>query len=235
MPRFQRMTFRGQKVWAELGPDGQPAADPEGRVEIRYKLEDQRAYRAHVGNLVPIAGAEPVDAAAAPPANAAGAKPRPAARPTRPRAARAGAEPAPRAAADAEVPPIIAYTDGACTGNPGPMGIGVVLVAGDRRKEISEYLGTGTNNVAELTAILRALEAVKDRDRPVLVHSDSSYAIGVVARGWKAKANQDLVARIRALGATFRALRFVKVAGHAGVPENERCDELAREAIVRRA
>jgi ribonuclease HI len=69
----------------------------------------------------------------------------------------------------------------------------------------------------------------------VLVHSDSSYAIGVVARGWKAKANQDLVARIRALGATFRALRFVKVEGHAGVPENERCDELARAAVARRA
>ena len=130
---------------------------------------------------------------------------------------------------------MVIFTDGAALGNPGPMGIGVVLVAGAHRKEISEYLGVGTNNVAELTAVLRALEAVKDRDRPVLVHSDSNYAIGVLAKGWKAKANQELVARIRAVGAAFRRLHFVKVEGHAGVPENERCDELAREAILRRA
>src|SRR5438309_6949357 len=97
-------------------------------------------------------------------------------------------------------PPIIAYTDGACTGNPGPMGIGVVLIAGSHRKEISEYLGPrGTNNIAELTAILRALEAIKDRSRPVVIHSDSAYAIGLLSSGWKAKANTELVARIRAL------------------------------------
>jgi ribonuclease HI len=234
MARFQRRVFRGQKVWAEVGADGQLAADPEGRVEIRYKLEDTRAYRANGRNLEVIAGAEPVDAAALPPAAAAGgATPRPA-RPRRKSPAPAPA-PAPGPVTDGlDVPPIIAYTDGACTGNPGPMGIGVVLVAGDRRKEISEYLGVGTNNIAELTAMLRALEAIKDRDRPVLLHSDSNYAIGVVGKGWKAKANQELVARIRALGATFRALRFVKVEGHAGVPENERCDELAREAITGR-
>jgi ribonuclease HI len=116
------------------------------------------------------------------------------------------------------------------------MGIGVVLLSGPHRKEISEFLGPhGTNNIAELTAIERALEAVKDKRRSVIVYSDSSYAIGVLSQGWKAKANVELVARIRALVATFSALRFVKVRGHAGVPENERCDELAREAIERGA
>ena len=126
--------------------------------------------------------------------------------------------------------PIIIYTDGACLGNPGPAGLGVVLLCGDQRKEIKESLGRSTNNVAELTAILRALEAVKDRERPVVVHSDSTYAIGVVSKGWKAKANKELVLKIRSLLPRFSALRFVKVPGHAGVPENERCDELAREA-----
>src|SRR5262244_1793599 len=129
--------------------------------------------------------------------------------------------------------PILAYTDGACTGNPGPMGIGVVLLSGLHRKEISEYLGPrGTNNIAELTAIERALEAIRDRNRPVIVYSDSSYAIGVLSSGWKAKANRELVERIRALVERFPNLRFVKVAGHAGVAENERCDQLAREAIA---
>jgi ribonuclease HI len=233
MPRFQRVIFRGQKVWAEVGADGQLAADAKGRVEIRYKLDDPRAYRANGRNLEAIPGAEPVEAT--PPADGAG-PPAPRKRAARRTAAAAPAAPAgPAAPGGEDVAPIIAYTDGACTGNPGPMGIGVVLLAGDRRKEISEYLGIGTNNIAELTAMLRALEAIKDRERPVLLHSDSNYAIGVVAKGWKAKANQELVARIRALGSTFRALRFVKVEGHAGVPENERCDELARDAIARRA
>jgi len=129
--------------------------------------------------------------------------------------------------------PIIIYTDGACSGNPGPCGIGVVLLSGRHRKEVSEYLGIGTNNVAELTAMLRALQLVKDRSRSVRLHSDSAYAIGVVSKGWKAKANQELVADLRALSAHFPRLQFVKVAGHAGVPENERADELAREAVAR--
>ena len=135
---------------------------------------------------------------------------------------------------------IVVYTDGACSGNPGPMGIGAVLMGdgfGERKRlELSEYLGTGTNNIAELTAIERALDAipVKHRGRPVLIHADSSYAIGLLSQNWKAKANQELVARLRDKLRTFPAVRFVKVSGHAGVPENERCDELARQAITGR-
>lgn len=126
------------------------------------------------------------------------------------------------------------YTDGACTGNPGPMGLGVVVLdlSGEpARRELSEYLGVGTNNIAELTAILRGLQ-VLPRDRPVVVYSDSSYAIGLLSQNWKAKANQELVAALRRLLREFPAVHFVKVAGHAGVPENERCDELARAAIT---
>lgn len=131
--------------------------------------------------------------------------------------------------------PIHIYTDGACSGNPGPMGIGVVLMADERRKEISEYLGPlGTNNIAELTAILRGLEAVKDRKRPILVYSDSAYSIGVLSKNWKAKANLELIAAIKKELARFASVKFIKVAGHSGIPENERCDELARQAIESR-
>ena len=129
--------------------------------------------------------------------------------------------------------PIIVYTDGASLGNPGPAGIGVVLRAGGRRKELSEYLGVATNNVAELTAILRALQTVKDRKRRVVVHSDSEYAIGVLTKNWKPKKNKELIASIRRLMAEFADLSFVKVAGHAGNPDNERCDELAKAAAMR--
>jgi ribonuclease HI len=117
--------------------------------------------------------------------------------------------------------------------NPGPMGIGVVVVDGKERRELSEYLGVGTNNIAELTAIERAL-AICPRERTVLVHSDSAYALGLLGKNWKAKANQELVARLRKLAAEFKDVRWVKVAGHAGVPENERCDQLAREAVEKR-
>ncbi len=78
-----------------------------------------------------------------------------------------------------------------------------------------------------------ASELVPLQDRPVLVYSDSSYAIGLLAHGWKAKANQDLVAELRELLGSIRRLRLVKVEGHAGVSENERCDLLARQAIAR--
>ena len=119
------------------------------------------------------------------------------------------------------------------------MGIGVVVIDGPSRREVGEYLGTGTNNIAELTAIERGLELAEeltggDSRRRVRVYSDSGYAIGLLSQGWKAKANQELVARIRRRLAEVPNVEFVKVAGHAGVPENERCDELAREAITRR-
>ena len=102
------------------------------------------------------------------------------------------------------------WTDGACSGNPGPMGIGVVVLHDGQRKELGEYLGVGTNNIAELTAIERGLEMVAEmakaeasgsakeispRMRRVRVYSDSGYAIGLLEQGWKAKANQELVAR----------------------------------------
>jgi ribonuclease HI len=130
---------------------------------------------------------------------------------------------------------ILAYTDGACSGNPGPAGIGVVLVCGTHRREISEYIGDGTSNIAELTAVIRALEAIKQRSRDVICYSDSKYAIGMLAQGWKAKSNKELVERARGLAATFERLRFEWVPGHAGVVENERCDQLARTAVRSRS
>jgi ribonuclease HI len=126
---------------------------------------------------------------------------------------------------------ILVFTDGACSGNPGPAGIGIVLVCGSHRKEISEYIGEGTSNIAELTAVMRALSSIKARDRHVILHTDSEYAIGALTKLWKIRANKDLVEQARALAATFANLRFEWVPGHAGIAENERCDALARAAI----
>jgi ribonuclease HI len=126
------------------------------------------------------------------------------------------------------------YTDGASSGNPGPSGIGVLLKYGDHEKTISKYIGEATNNIAELEAIKAGLLAVRKRNKPVRVFTDSSYAHGLLAFRWKAKKNQALVARIRDIASEFSDLKFIKVKGHAGEENNERADELAVSAIKKR-
>lgn len=132
---------------------------------------------------------------------------------------------------------ITVYTDGACSGNPGPCGLGVLVCWGDREEECSEYLGEGTNNIAELTAIYRGLQKIhgegKHHQRVVLC-TDSQYAIGVLSKGWKAKANQGLIAEIKATLKSFKTIRFEYVKGHAGIEGNERVDELARQGVEAR-
>jgi len=132
--------------------------------------------------------------------------------------------------------PIIVFTDGACSGNPGPGGFGVVLRAGNTQRVISGWLGDQcTNNIAELTAILRALEAIRDPSRPVHLFSDSAYALGLLTQNWKAKANTELVATLRRKVREFSHLKLIKIEGHAGHEGNELADKLARAAIVNRA
>ncbi|MEO5731281.1 MAG: ribonuclease H, partial [Byssovorax sp.] len=125
---------------------------------------------------------------------------------------------------------IIVYCDGACSGNPGPAGLGVVVVDAGRRVELSEYLGLHTNNIAELTAVLRALGEIPE-GRPAMIYTDSQYSIGVLQKGWKAKANVELVAKLRQVLKTRPAVTLAYVPGHSGVPLNERADQLAREAV----
>jgi len=227
---WSRMSFKGQPVWVRVGPDQRPILDSEGRAEMKFRQDDPKSYRPARSNLAPLSEE------AGPPA--APAQPR-AARPPRPESA-----PGPRrthsaSMTDDHTPDTIhVWTDGACSGNPGPMGIGVVMVADRQRAEHGEYLGLGTNNIAELTAIQRGLELAAqvspDRSRPVRIYSDSSYALGLLGKGWKAKANQELVASLREQLATFPHVKLVKVSGHAGVDNNERCDQLARQAIASR-
>ncbi len=125
---------------------------------------------------------------------------------------------------------IIVYTDGACSKNPGPAGIGVVLMWKDHIKEISEYIGEATNNVAELKAILKALTSIKNKNLPVILYTDSTYVIGVLS-GWKIHANKTLIKEIQKEIERFSSLSIRKVEGHSGLPENERADKLAKDAI----
>lgn len=137
----------------------------------------------------------------------------------------------------AELRRIDFYTDGACPGNGqmggGMMGAGIVARCGDVQREWAIPLGRGTNQKAELLAVREAL--LKVRDRPgseVRVHTDSAYAIGCLTQNWKPKVNREIVEEVRSLVRECGRFSMHKVQGHAGVPQNERADELAVRAAV---
>lgn len=138
--------------------------------------------------------------------------------------------------------PVIMYTDGAASGNPGPGGYGVVLMAGPHRKELSQGYRRTTNNRMELLAVIIGLEALKHAC-DVKIYSDSKYVIDSVEKGWlnswmrtnfKGKKNKDLWLRYHS-AASAHQVKFQWVKGHANIPENERCDQLAVQASRNRA
>lgn len=131
---------------------------------------------------------------------------------------------------------IACFTDGACRGNPGPAGCGVLLQLPDGREiEHSRYLGEGTNNIAELSAILDTLKIIEEENIPdgvmVEICTDSKYVQGVLSLGWKAKSNRELIMDIKQRIKNRGRIRLHWVAGHAGIPQNERADELAVSAL----
>ena len=137
---------------------------------------------------------------------------------------------------------ILIYTDGACSGNPGPGGWGAILIHGENRKEIKGGEEQTTNNRMELIAAIRALEALKRRSK-IELHTDSNYLRDGITKwinkwkrnGWrtsqkKSVKNEDLWKELDALrGEHDISWHWVK--GHAGHPLNERADELAREGM----
>ena len=130
------------------------------------------------------------------------------------------------------------YTDGSAKGNPGKGGFGVILVTGKHYKEISQGFRHTTNNRMELLAVIVGLEQLKNNDSEVLVYSDSKYVVDSVEKKWvfhwekkhfKGKKNIDLWKRFLTIYNKHK-VSFIWVKGHAGHPENERCDYLAVEA-----
>lgn len=136
------------------------------------------------------------------------------------------------------------YTDGACSGNPGSGGYGIVMLYGAHRKEISQGYKLTTNNRMELLAVITALKALKEPCN-VTLYSDSKYVIDSITKGWvyswqkkgwiksdKKKAlNVDLWEQLLPLLKTHN-VEFVWVKGHADNVENERCDRLAVAAAA---
>jgi ribonuclease HI len=222
--------LNAKDCWARVDEAGTPIANERGLVDVIYKVaSSSKIYNGKAGNLLERPGevvtldVEPAEAAPA-------------------LAGKRGA-PTSNSGSDAHLAGVTAdtlqvWTDGGARPNPGPSSIGVVIVDGKQHLELSEFLGDGTNQTAELTAMLRGLEEAAampgGTERTVVVFSDSAYAIGLLQNGWKAKANVELVNELRAVARTFRALRFQKVAGHSGISLNERTDQLATDAFSHR-
>jgi len=208
--------FKGQKVYVRVLDTGKPIVR-RGLVELRYKLGATKSYRTQRENLgdtedeiIPDSDMGGREAASAKALKESPSKP-------------------------ADEDTVVIYTDGACSGNPGPAGIGVYMKGPRGTLEVGEFLGSGTNNIAELTAILRGLEELSDEERqkPVHLYTDSAWSLGVLIGGWKAKTNLTLIEKIKAQMESCSHLELLKVRGHAGDPGNEEADHLATTAVRR--
>lgn len=197
------MRFKKSKVWLAVDQSGSPI-EQNGKVLIKYQLDQAHEYWVRKDNVKSL-DSKPFKTHL----------------------------PLKKLEADENVDPegIQIFTDGASAGNPGPSGIGVILRFGHHEKEISEYIGQATNNIAELKAIQAGLQALKNTALPVQIFTDSRYAYGVLALGWKARANKVLVESIKKTMGKFENIGIIKVKGHAGHKDNERADFLATSAI----
>ena len=138
---------------------------------------------------------------------------------------------------------VIIYTDGACSGNPGPGGWGAILMYKGAKKEISGGMRETTNNIMEITAVIEALKCLKV-ESDVQVYSDSAYTVNAfnqgwiynwIKNGWKKSGkdpvkNKELWQELYSLTKKHK-VEFIKVKGHADNEFNNRCDEMARDAI----
>ena len=140
---------------------------------------------------------------------------------------------------------VIIYTDGACSGNPGPGGWGAILMYKSAKKEISGGMKNTTNNILEITAVIEALKCLKV-ESDVQVYSDSAYTVNAFKQGWiynwmkngwktankEPVKNKELWQELYDLTKKHK-VEFIKVKGHADNEFNNRCDEMARNEILK--
>jgi ribonuclease HI len=216
---WQRMRFKNNKVWVAVDNEGKPIVK-NGKYLIKYQLAQDYEYWVHPNGVRPIDSPQ-IESQSSPSASPPKKK-----------------VPATEYLSDTQETidqdTVCIYTDGASSGNPGPAGIGILMRFGSHEKEISNFIGNTTNNIAELEAIRIGLLELKKKDLPVRIFTDSNYAYGVLVLGWKARKNQKLIRSIKNLMSAFRNIKLIKVKGHEGLEGNERADFLATSAIKNR-
>lgn len=241
---WTEMIFRGRdRVWILTDDSGEPVVET-GRVTMKYKPDETaKSYSAALENLSSPNGQVSKTAAkpqtkTAPKADASQSRPS--------FDELVWKTPAGAIESSTEMPdellnearPEIGvyefYTDGACSGNPGRCGWGFLLRTTNEYFEAFQYLGIGTNNIAELMAIKASLDHIPDPEAVIRIHTDSSYSLGVITKNWKAKANTELVDTLRVQMRRYKTRpQIIKVKGHSGHPLNERADFLATSSILK--
>ena len=211
------MLFKGCKVYAQVSQDG-TLLEKDGVVKIKYQLHQENEYSARASAIQEITenGLKTLK-------NQKEQK----------RKTPTIKKPSPASEKNFDDNTIFVFTDGACIGNPGPSGIGVFFQYRDYKKEISRFIGAGTNNTAELIAVKVALQEIKDPSLPIALFTDSSYCYGVLTGSFKAKKNHDLVEEIKKEMRRFPLLKILKVEGHKGIEGNEKANFLAQQAAAR--
>lgn len=227
---WKKVKCKGKDVWAKCNSE-QHLIMRKGLVEIRYSQSNgAKVYRAKVENISDSDGPPQEASTLSPQIGFGSAKTRTAEQQERARAA---------AASQIEGLPenaVVCFTDGSCRGNPGPSGVGVFVQFPDGSShKHSKFLGTATNNIAELTALSDAIDVVQDHggyeESPIVLFTDSKYAEGVLTKNWKAKANRPLILSIKNKIRSRGNIKINWIAGHAGILGNEEADALANLAI----
>ena len=216
---WTRMWFKTNKVWVAVDAQGKPVTK-DGKVLIKYKLKQDYEYWVKKNNVSPIDSP--------PPKTQLQKKIKHRNKKSANDKSTAASQPWDESSYKDQ---ICVFTDGASSGNPGPSGIGVMLRYREHEKEISQFIGNATNNIAELKAIEIGLSTLKNKNIPVRLFTDSKYAYGLLMLNWKPRKNKQLVESIKKTMATFNDVKIIKVKGHSGHPENEKADFLATSAI----
>ena len=211
------MMFKGCKVYAQVDEGGNLLTH-NGLVEIKYQLDQDRKYLARASSV------KEIDETFLDKIKKERKKEKEVIKKKLP----------PSSLKKNQDDYIKVFTDGACEGNPGPAGIGIILQYRNHQKEISRYIGQGTNNIAELTAIKFALREIKSSDVPIYLYIDSDYCYKILSGSWKPKKNQKLIEEIKKEMVRFSCLNIIKVEAHKGIEGNERADCLARAAIKKK-
>ena len=240
--RWKEAQFKEKKVWVLVDNTGSMVVT-NGRTSMRYsKTENCQIYTANAINIQ-VTGVESIELpdgvektgdkvqsiASKKQATFGSAKTRTASQKIN---ARADAE---HFLQTLSADTIVCFTDGSCVGNPGPAGVGVFIPLPQKNIMHFRFLGSGTNNIAEINAVIDALELLQKEQipasTPIVVCTDSSYVQGLLEKGWKAKANVELVQKMKSLTKNFTSLKVRWVAGHAGIDGNDKADALANQSI----